>query len=254
MDLLGCDDVMGGSPSGSAGVPPAQLWHSFTPLLHPTRPATAPRFCFSRAQAVPAGGVAGRRIAGNLSGTLRECMRARRPRSRRVPLPWVLVDRSFFRLFQAAPTPCRADHTRVKQPLVNNGEPRMNTNRHEDPWASLAATTSWEEALPGARASRPHNTGTASPVSSTRLDRQRRQDSASAEPTPFRAAGSPGAISQGNRAARNGSACGRDARAPGGRLSRGSWWIPLFSVCFRQALFLRGQLVSLACRSEASPR
>ena len=41
-------------------------------------------------------------------------------------------------------------------------------------------------------------------------------DSASAEPMGFPPVGWPGAASQGNRAARNGSACGRDARAPGG--------------------------------------
>ncbi len=40
--------------------------------------------------------------------------------------------------------------------------------------------------------------GTASAISSTRLDRQRRQDSASAEPMPLPPAGWPGATSQGN--------------------------------------------------------
>ena len=69
---------------------------------------------------------------------------------------------------------------------------------------------------PGARASRPHNTGTASPVSATRLDRQRRQDSASAEPMGFPAAGWPFATSRGNGAATQPRGCGRDARAPGG--------------------------------------
>ncbi len=47
------------------------------------------------------------------------------------------------------------------------------------PWTSLAAMTSRDEAHPGARASRPHNTGMASSNSSTRLDRQRRHDSTS---------------------------------------------------------------------------
>jgi len=40
--------------------------------------------------------------------------------------------------------------------------------------------------------------GTASTISSTQLDRQRRQDSASAEPMPFPPAGWPGAASQGD--------------------------------------------------------
>ena len=69
---------------------------------------------------------------------------------------------------------------------------------------------------PGARASRPHNTGTASPHFPTRLDRQRRQDSASAEPTPFPPAGWPCAASRENGAATQRRGCGRDARAPGG--------------------------------------
>ena len=72
-----------GMKAGSAGVPPAQHWHSLTPLSHPARPATAPRFRFSRAQTVPAGRVAGSRIAGKLSGHPTQRMRARRPRSRR---------------------------------------------------------------------------------------------------------------------------------------------------------------------------
>ena len=48
----------------------------------PIRPATSPGLCFDPVHAVPAGRVAGCRIAGKLSGTERECMRAGRPRSR----------------------------------------------------------------------------------------------------------------------------------------------------------------------------
>ena len=70
-------------PPGSAGVPPAKHWHSLTHLLDPARPAAAPGFCFSRAQAVSAGRVAGRRITGKLSGHPTQRMRAGRPRSRR---------------------------------------------------------------------------------------------------------------------------------------------------------------------------
>ncbi len=72
-----------GMKAGSAGVPPAQHWHSLTPLPHPARPAAAPRLCFGRARAVPAGGAAGCPIAGKLSGSQRHSMRAGRPRSRR---------------------------------------------------------------------------------------------------------------------------------------------------------------------------
>ncbi len=60
-----------GIKAGSAGVPPAQQWHSFTPLLDPARPATAPGFCLGRAHAVPGGRVAGRRITGNGAATQR---------------------------------------------------------------------------------------------------------------------------------------------------------------------------------------
>ena len=62
--------------------------------------------------------------------------------------------------------------------------------------------------------------GTASANSFTRPDPQRPRDSASADPMPLPPAGWPGAASQDNRAARNGSACGRDARAPGGASPR----------------------------------
>ncbi len=138
------------APPGSAGVPPAQHWHSLTPLSHPARPAIAPRFRFSRAHGVPGGRVTGRRFTGKRSGHPTQRMRARRPRSRRAPLPWVLVDRSFFFCFsQAAPPPWRADHTRVKHSIVNKGEPRMNTNRHKYRWTCLAATTSREEGPAG---------------------------------------------------------------------------------------------------------
>ena len=86
-------------------------------------------------------------------------------------------------------------------------------------WTSLTAMTSRDEVHPGTRASRPHNTGKASPNSSTRVDRQRRRGSASAGPMRFPPAGWTVAPSQGNRASPNGGACGRDARAPG--------WAPL---------------------------
>ena len=74
----------------------------------------------------------------------------------------------------------------------------------------------WLKAPPGARASRPHNAGTTSPISSSRLDRQQPHDSASSEPKPFPPAGWPGAASRENGAATQRRGCGRDARAPGG--------------------------------------
>ena len=57
-----------------------------------------------------------------------------------------------------------------KRPIVNEDEPRMDTNRPEDRWTSfnhkrhqhasatcaLGVTMSWDDGFPGARASRPH--------------------------------------------------------------------------------------------------
>ena len=121
------------SPPGSAGVPPAQHWHSLAPLSHMARPATAPGFHFGRAHAVPASRVAGRHIAGKLSGTQRQCMRAGRPRSRWAPPPSLLLLQG-ERAGLPGPELCRADHTRMKHPIVNQDEPRMNTKAYEPPW------------------------------------------------------------------------------------------------------------------------
>ena len=91
MDLLCCDHLTEWCPPGSAGVPPAQRWQGLSHLLRSGRPATAPGLCFGRALAVPAGRLAGRHIAGKLSGAQRECMRAGRPRSRVGILPLLLL-------------------------------------------------------------------------------------------------------------------------------------------------------------------
>ena len=74
----------------------------------------------------------------------------------------------------------------VKHPIVNKDEPRMDTNTNGP---ALLQRRHGRKPPPGARASRPHNTGTVSPLSPTRLDQQRRHDSASAEPMGFPAAG-----------------------------------------------------------------
>ena len=76
---------------GARASRPHNFWHSLGHLLHPARPATAPGPCFSRAHAVPAGRVAGCRIAGKLSGKQRDSMRAGRPRSRVAPPPITLA-------------------------------------------------------------------------------------------------------------------------------------------------------------------
>ena len=59
--------------------------------------ATAPGLCFARTHGVTAGRAAGCYIAEKLSGTLRQCMRARRPRSRGAPPPGALLRPSPWR-------------------------------------------------------------------------------------------------------------------------------------------------------------
>ena len=98
---------------------------------------------------------------------------------------WRFVDHPFWVCFRL-PAPCRADHSRVKQ----------GTHRALKKGREAAAQQA--DAPPGARASRPHNSGKALRNSSTRLDRQRLQGSALAGPMPFPPAGWPGAASQGN--------------------------------------------------------
>ena len=135
---------------------------------------------------------------------------------------------------QARPPPCRAVPSRGKTAdrhrFGNEDEPPMNTNRHQTDGppsmtsapecfcdiCSLGVTRSWDEA-PRERG-RPARTNlpAASPISSTRIDRQRRQGSASAGPMRLPPAGWPAATSQGDRAVGKGRGCGRDARAPGG--------------------------------------
>ena len=120
------------------------------------------------------------------------------------------------------PPPCRADHTRKKLPIIlkaNHERTRMDTNTDGAPLVGRR-----QGMKPTRERGRPARTilGTASAISSTWLDRQWSQDSASAETMPFPPAGCPGGASQGNRAAPNGSACGRDARAPGWGLPDGA--------------------------------
>ena len=88
-----------------------------------------------------------------------------------------------------------------KLPIEFEDEPRINTNRYEYRWTSFAATTSRIAAQRMFRTTSrpyperilcilcPHNTGKASPNSSTRVDRQRRRGSASAGPCGSRRQG-----------------------------------------------------------------
>ena len=73
---------------GARASRPHKSWYSLTHLLDPDRTATTPWLCFGRAHAIPAGSVAGCRIAGKLSDNRRDSMRAGRPRSRGVSSRW----------------------------------------------------------------------------------------------------------------------------------------------------------------------
>ena len=130
-----------GMKAGSAGVPPAQRWHSLTPLLHPARPARAPRFRFSRAQPVPSGRGAGCRFTGKLSGHPTQRMRAGRPRSRRGASSQPSCSpRGHAPACRAAALPGRSYEGETP-----NRQYRRTTNGHEYRWTSLAATTSRDE-------------------------------------------------------------------------------------------------------------
>ena len=75
-------------PPGARASRPHKSWYSLAHLLHPDGPAAAPWLCFGRAHAVPVGRADGCGIAGKLSGSQRETMRAGRPRSRVVSSRW----------------------------------------------------------------------------------------------------------------------------------------------------------------------
>ena len=94
----------------------------------------------------------------------------------------------------------------------------MNTNRHEFRWTLLVASTSRDEAHPGARASRPH----ALPLRTARFSAVWHPATLPAGAAWARPKHCPGAVA--DQAGRRrwprlrDDLCGRDARAPGWRL------------------------------------
>ena len=93
---------------GARASRPHQAWHSLGHLPHLDQPGTAPWRSFDLADAVPADRVAGCRIAGKLSGTQRDSMRAGRPRSRVAPPPITLAPQGGMRrLAGPQPVPMR---------------------------------------------------------------------------------------------------------------------------------------------------
>ena len=170
-----------------------------------------------------------------LSGSQRDSMRAGRPRSRARPAP-----------------PCRADHSRENGRSfmkTNHQWTRINTNRPEDRWTCFNGTQRPKGIHLGARASRPHQAwhclghllhldqpgtapwlsfglaatvpadrvaacGIAPKLSGSQWDSMRAgRPRSRARPSP--PAGWLPAALHGSSAAAKGTACGRDARAPG---------------------------------------
>ena len=132
---------------GARASRPHQAWHSLGHLPHLDQPGTAPWLSFGLADTVPVDRVAACSIALKLSGGQRDRMRAGRPRSqampsrrcrgacpagdfsesRRAPIGKLPFARD------PVPPPCRVDHSRKNgRSFVNKGEPRMDTNEHEE--------------------------------------------------------------------------------------------------------------------------
>ena len=166
---------MGGSPPGSAGVPPAQILPQLRPSPPPEStgsgalPPLRPGPCGSRRQggrlqhrreterqpkgqhaggtpALPGGSPDGEvgviRRATSLKAGLSPLGNSRLPASRAPALhdgaDHTRVKQVLFQTSRApAPPHDGAHHSEGKQPFVNEDEPPMNTNRHEDRWTSF---------------------------------------------------------------------------------------------------------------------
>ena len=128
----------------------------------------------------------------------------------------------------AGPPPCRADHSRKNsRSLMKTNQEWTQIDTNTDGPASttsgtkmllqfcaLGVTMSWDDGFLGARASARTKPGTASAISPTWINRERRHGSPSAWPMLFPPTGWLPAASHGSSAAAKGTGCGRDARAP----------------------------------------
>ena len=138
-------------------VPPASC-HSLGHLPHLDQPGTAPWLSFGLADAVPAHRVAACSIALKLSGGQRDRMRAGRPRSQGNHSPhegesqcqakadavggvWRATSQKAdlhplgnSRLPASRAPALLCVSFEEKRLIVNEDEPRMDTNRHEDTW------------------------------------------------------------------------------------------------------------------------
>ena len=154
--FLGCPARMGFP--GARASRPHQACHSLGHLPHLDRPATAPGLSYGLAAAVPADRMAASSIALKLSGSQRDSMRAGRPRSQgnhsphegesQKPSRQAKADavgggprvtsqkadghplgNSRLPASRAPALPCRSFEE--KRLIVNEDEPRMDTNKHE---------------------------------------------------------------------------------------------------------------------------
>ena len=143
---------------GARASRPHQAWHSLGHLPHLDRPGTAPWLSYGLADAVPADRVAACSIALKLSGGQRDRMRAGRPRSQgnhsplegesQKPSRQAKADavgggrratsqkadvhplgNSRLPASRAPALPCGS--FQEKRLIVNEDEPRMDTNQHE---------------------------------------------------------------------------------------------------------------------------
>ena len=148
---------------GARASRPHQAWHSLGHLPHLDQPGTAPWHSFGLADGVPADRVAACSIALKLSGGHRDRMRAGRPRSQGNHSPLEGESQKPSRQAKAdAVGGCRATSQKAdlhplgnsrlpaspapalpcgsyeeKRLIVNEDEPRMDTNEHEDRWTSF---------------------------------------------------------------------------------------------------------------------
>ena len=132
---------------GARASRPHQACHSLAHPPHLDQPGTAPWLSFGLSDAVHADRVAACSIALKLSGGQRDRMRAGRPRSQAMPSRWCgggcpVGDfsesrRTPFGKLPFARKPCPATPCgsfEEKRPIINEDEPRINTNRPEDRW------------------------------------------------------------------------------------------------------------------------
>ncbi len=129
---------------GARASRPHQAWHSLGHLPHLDQPGTAPWLSFGLADTVPAHRVAACSIALKLSDGQRDSMRAGRPRSRgcrldgevggirrATSLKAGLSPLGDSRLPASRAPALAARSFEEKQPIVNEDEPRMDTNKHK---------------------------------------------------------------------------------------------------------------------------